>query len=69
MSRSDSETGAVNRKNPDGDGDSYVSTEDHYIDYLTRTELVNLVPVTLRRGGAKVTLGFLATGCATGTCA
>ena len=31
----------------DGEGDSYVITEDHYIDYLTRTELANLVPVTL----------------------
>lgn len=39
--------GAVNRSNPDGEGDSYVITEDHYIDYLTRTELANLVPVTL----------------------
>jgi hypothetical protein len=39
--------GAINRSNPDGEGDSYVITEDHYIDYLTRTELANLVPVTL----------------------
>jgi len=39
--------GAVNRNNPDGEGDSYVITEDHYIEYLTRTELANLVPVTL----------------------
>jgi hypothetical protein len=39
--------GAVNRKNQDAEGDSYVITEDHYIDYLTRTELANLVPVTL----------------------
>jgi SIR2-like domain len=27
--------------------DSFVITEDHYIDYLTRTNLSNLVPVTL----------------------
>jgi len=27
--------------------DSFVITEDHYIDYLTRTELASLVPVTL----------------------
>jgi hypothetical protein len=27
--------------------DSYVITEDHYIDYLTRTDISNLVPVTL----------------------
>ena len=39
--------GAVNRNSPDGEADSYVITEDHYIDYLTRTELANLVPVTL----------------------
>lgn len=39
--------GAVNRSIPDGEGDSYVITEDHYIDYLTRTELANLIPVTL----------------------
>ena len=39
--------GAVKRHTPDAEGDSYVITEDHYIDYLTRTELANLVPVTL----------------------
>jgi SIR2-like protein len=39
--------GAVNRAVPEGEGDSYVITEDHYIDYLTRTELSNLIPVTL----------------------
>ena len=39
--------GAVNRAIPDGEGDSYVITEDHYIDYLTRTDLANLIPVTL----------------------
>jgi hypothetical protein len=39
--------GAVNRAISDGEGDSYVITEDHYIDYLTRTDLANLIPVTL----------------------
>jgi hypothetical protein len=39
--------GAVKRHTADAEGDSYVITEDHYIDYLTRTELANLVPVTL----------------------
>ena len=39
--------GAVDRASPDGEDDSFVITEDHYIDYLTRTELANLVPVTL----------------------
>jgi hypothetical protein len=28
-------------------GDSYVITEDHYIDYLTRTDISALLPVTL----------------------
>jgi hypothetical protein len=37
--------GAVDRMN--ADQDSYVITEDHYIDYLTRTELSGLLPVTL----------------------
>jgi hypothetical protein len=39
--------GAVNRAVAEGVEDSYVITEDHYIDYLTRTDLSNLVPVTL----------------------
>jgi hypothetical protein len=37
--------GAVDRESPDSD--SYVITEDHYIDYLTRTEISNLIPVKL----------------------
>lgn len=37
--------GAVDRENPDRD--SFVITEDDYIDYLTRTDISNLVPVTL----------------------
>lgn len=37
--------GAVDRVNPERD--SYVITEDHYIDYLTRTDISNLVPVML----------------------
>src|SRR5262249_28529901 len=37
--------GAVDRVN--ADHDSYVITEDHYIDYLTHTDISNLVPVTL----------------------
>ncbi len=37
--------GAIDRINPERD--SYVITEDHYIDYLTRTDISNLVPVTL----------------------
>lgn len=37
--------GAVNRTDPDAD--SYVITEDHYIDYLTRTDLNSILPATL----------------------
>lgn len=37
--------GAVNRGN--SDDDSYVIAEDHYIDYLTRTDVATLLPVTL----------------------
>ena len=37
--------GAVDRDN--AEHDSYVITEDNYIDYLTRTELSGLLPVTL----------------------
>jgi len=39
--------GAVDRTDPDAPWDSYVITEDHYIEYLARTDLANLVPVTL----------------------
>jgi SIR2-like domain len=37
--------GAIDRR--DAERDSYVITEDNYIDYLTRTDISNLVPVTL----------------------
>lgn len=37
--------GAIDRTSTEYD--SFVITEDHYIDYLTRTNLTNLVPVTL----------------------
>jgi hypothetical protein len=37
--------GAIDRLDPEHD--SYVITEDHYIDYLTQTDISNLVPVTL----------------------
>lgn len=37
--------GAVDRLQPERD--SFVITEDHYIDYLTRTEVANLVPIQL----------------------
>ena len=38
--------GAVQRGS-DPEQDSYVITEDHYINYLTHTDLASLVPVTL----------------------
>jgi hypothetical protein len=37
--------GAADRNNPDHD--SFVITEDHYIDYLTRSDISNLLPVPL----------------------
>ena len=37
--------GAVDRVT--GEWDSFVITEDHYIDYLTRTDISNLLPVML----------------------
>lgn len=37
--------GEIDRSNPDRD--SYVITEDHYIDFLTRTDIGNLLPVNL----------------------
>ena len=37
--------GAIDRHN--AERDSYVITEDHYIDFLTRTDISNLLPITL----------------------
>ena len=39
--------GAVKRKSENASGDSYVITEDDYLDYLTRTDISNLVPAPL----------------------
>src|SRR5919204_234323 len=39
--------GLVDRKSLDWEYDSYVITMDHYLDYLARYELSNLIPVTL----------------------
>lgn len=39
--------GAVNREADSIDEDSYVITEDHYIDYLPRTEIANFIPARL----------------------
>ncbi len=52
--------GAVDRV--DADHDSYVITEDDYIDYLTRTELSSLVPVTLAAKLKKSNFLFLGYG-------
>lgn len=38
--------GTVDRREG-AEQDSYVITEDHYIDYLSRTDISNLIPVTL----------------------
>jgi hypothetical protein len=37
--------GFVDRGRPDENDDSYVITEDHYIEYLSRMDLDNLIPV------------------------
>ena len=37
--------GAIDRL--DAERDSFVITEDHYIDFLTRTDISNLLPITL----------------------
>jgi len=39
--------GTVNRPTVNFDQDSYVVTEDHFIDYLTHTEINDLLPKTL----------------------
>jgi hypothetical protein len=39
--------GAVDRSDPPGTWSSYVITEDHYIDYLSRSELSRLIPTQL----------------------
>lgn len=51
--------GAVDRSTDEGD--SYVITEDHYIEYLTRTDISRLLPVTLvnnLRDGRFLFLGY-----------
>lgn len=50
--------GAVKRAAVDPEEDSYVITEDHYIDYLTRTD-PSLVPVTLRAAMRRSSFLFL----------
>ena len=52
--------GAVDRVN--ADRDSYVITEDHYIDYLTRTDIASLIPVPLPAKLKKSHLLFLGYG-------
>jgi hypothetical protein len=37
--------GAVNRRRPRGDDDSYVITEDHYIEYTSRADPGTLLPI------------------------
>jgi hypothetical protein len=38
--------GAIDRANPKGD--SYVITEDNYIDYLSRSDIAGQIPITVR---------------------
>lgn len=41
--------GEVKRQQYDADADSYVITEDHYINYLTHTDISSLLPVNIVR--------------------
>lgn len=52
--------GAIDRINPERD--SFVITEDDYIDYLTRTDISNLIPVTLAAKLRKSNFLFLGYG-------
>jgi hypothetical protein len=52
--------GAVDRGNPERD--SFVITEDHYIDYLTHTKIESLIPVPLPAKLKKSHLLFLGYG-------
>lgn len=52
--------GAVDR--PGAEWDSFVITEDHYIDYLTRTDLSSLIPVRLAAKLKRSHLLFLGYG-------
>ena len=52
--------GAIDRHT--AEHDSFVITEDHYIDYLTRTNLSNLLPVTLAAKLKRSHLLFLGYG-------
>ena len=56
--------GAIDRLRPERD--SYVITEDNYIDYLTRTDVSTLMPVTL--GAPAPATSCSGQACATGTC-
>ncbi len=59
--------GAIDRQS--AHGDSFVITEDHYIDYLAQTDIANLVPATLMAHMNEAHFLFLATASLTGTCA
>ena len=59
--------GAIDRDDPKGD--SYVITEDNYIDYLTRRRCRRQIPIVApRRAWPTATSSSSATACATGTC-
>ena len=60
--------GAIDRQS--AHGDSFVITEDHYIDYLAQTDIANLVPATLMAHmNEAATSSSSATASLTGTCA
>ncbi|MDP9255492.1 MAG: SIR2 family protein [Actinomycetota bacterium] len=55
--------GAVRRSRPFGE-DNYVITEDHYVDYLTRTDISQLLPSTVNERLKNSHLLFLGYGLA-----
>ena len=59
--------GDVDRE--DRERDTFVVTEDHYIDYLAGENVRALIPAYLMRGSGRATCSSSATRCATGTCA
>ena len=59
--------GAIDRQN--SGRDSFVITDDNYIDYLTRADISSLVPVTGSGQDEQQSLIYSsAMACATGTC-
>ena len=57
--------GAVDREDPEQD--SYVITEDHYIEFLAQTDIANIIPVEADGRDERSHFLFLGYSSATGT--